>query len=258
MMPRHHKPGGAPIGKLPGGRALAKGKAPSAPALIAEAARRASRRPVATWLGLPLTVGLAIGGCLVPLLNFPFILIALAPTVGSLPMIAVAVARGDAVPWWAPLLGFRRYERFLGLFWVPYLFAAGASIPLLLALWIDRNFFYGKVGPPLILPALAISVTLLAVLLHRYVLAPFVAADLARDRPLSEVLERAAGLVEGRRLEVFLHLFVIVLFGFSGVLVFGVGVLITAPLAIVAGAGLCLRLEERQVFQGPARLIDRS
>ena len=232
MMPRHHKP-----------LAALRSKLPSAPALIVEAARKASQRPVATWLALPLTAGLAIGGCLVPLLNFPFILVALAPTVGSLPMIAVAVARGDAVPWWAPLLGFRRYERFLGLFWVPYLFAAGASIPLLLALWIDRNFFYGQVGPPLILPALAISATLLAVLLHRYVLAPFVAADLDRERPLSDVLERAAALVEERRREVFLRLFVIVLFGLSGALFFGVGLLITAPLAGVAGAVLSSEID---------------
>lgn len=211
---------------------------PSATALILGAARKARRRPVASFVGLPCTACLAVVGCLVPLLNFPFILIALAPIVGSLPMIAVAVARGDAVPWWAPLLGFRRYERLLGLFWVPYLVAAGASVPVLIALWIDRRVLYGGGGPELFLPAGLLSAALLAALLHRYVLAPFAAAELAPEMPLAEVLDQAAALVDGRRPAVLARALWITLFGFSGVLAFGAGVLVTLPVAAIAAAGL--------------------
>ncbi|MEM8933529.1 MAG: hypothetical protein AAGE94_20230, partial [Acidobacteriota bacterium] len=103
---------------------------PSLGAVLRLGAGSAAARPVSSFVVLPAIAAVAIGGCLVPHLNFAFLLIALAPTVASLPAVALAIARGDEKPARQALAGFRHYERSLALFWVPYLIAIGAAIPL--------------------------------------------------------------------------------------------------------------------------------
>ena len=209
---------------------------PSPIQLLALATRSALNRPIATFIAWPLTATLAAGGCLVPWLNVPFVLIALAPTLGSLPIIALAIVRRNPLPSWAPLLGFTRYERFLGLFWIPYLVAAGAAIPFVLGLWIERHLAGESIGPWVLGFTGCLSVGLLASALHRYLLAPFVAADLNPEQPLSRVLEAARTLLDEQTWPVLWRLVAIVAFGVSGAVVSVYLLPLTLPLAALAAA----------------------
>lgn len=218
---------------------------PSPGRLILRAVRSSRRHPIATFLGLPLTLALAVVGCLIPRLNFAFILLMLAPVMGSLPCIALAVARDDALRFDASLLGFRRFERFLALFWVPYLVVAGCSAPVLLALWIDRHITSDAAWPWLLASSVTLALALVTVVLHRYLLAPFVAADVDRGVSFPEMLADAVALTEPPSLATGWRWLVIALFSLSGVLLGGVGLSVTLPVGLVAWAHLYLAIRQR-------------
>ena len=213
---------------------------PSLRVLLRQALASARRHPMATFLGLPSVPVLAAVGCWLPWFNFPFVLLALAPLLGGWPTIALAVARDQTMKPWAPFLGFRRYERFLALFGGPYLIACLAAMPVFVALWVDRHVLYGEGGWILFGGSGALSLGILFAVLHPFVLAPFVAADLEPREPFPRLLERSRELVEGRRTAVWGRVGELLLVATSGLLLGGVGVALTLPLAAVASAHLYL------------------
>lgn len=225
---------------------------PSSRALLRQGLRSAFRRPWATFGLVPLTVAVTVGGSLMPWLNFPFLLVALAPTLGSLPMIGLAAVRDEPLPSWAPFIGFTRYERYLALFWVPYLVAIGAAAPFLVGFWVDLRITHGDGRLWVLgLPAL-VSLGLLFTVLHRYVFAPIAAADLDRDLAFQDLLDRSAARLEGRRRAVFQRLFVLGAFGLGGGLLYAPLLFITAPIALLASVHLYLALDETAAPQAPS------
>ncbi|MEM1181695.1 MAG: hypothetical protein AAGM22_25350 [Acidobacteriota bacterium] len=215
-------------------------------------ARSAVARPLSSFLLIPTVAAVAVGGCLVPLVNFAFLLVGLAPMAGALPAIALAIARGDASPAGRWRDGFRHFERCLGLLWVPYLFAAGASIPFLIALWADRRVFYNDAHPALFAIAGALSLALLLGPLHRYVLAPFAVFDVERGVPFPEVLEFAAQPMGRHRVSILVRVAGLALFGLGGAALFGVGAAVTAPWALVSAAHRYLHLRPTTAPTSPA------
>ncbi|MEM9552615.1 MAG: hypothetical protein AAGC60_00020 [Acidobacteriota bacterium] len=227
----------SPVGERPGA------PLPSAVACLRAGLAVCLRRPLVAFGGLPVLVLAIVVGCLVPLFNFAFLLLGLAPLVGSLPVVALALVDGERIRAATLLGGFRRYERSLALFWVGYLMLIVSALPLLVALWVDRHVTPPSWQPLVLGAAVAVAVILAAVLLHRYALAFFVAVDVPRGRPVSEVLERAAMWIDIERRAILVRLGIFAAVGLLGGALFGVGLLLTLPVALTATAVLYRALE---------------
>lgn len=187
--------------------------------------------------GFGLLVALAAGGCLVPWLNFPFILFALAPLAGGMPALALALIAGRPLPVALVFAGFRTYERFLGIFWVGYLLAGALCLPLLFALAFARHF------PPLVETLLLaggglFALAALAASMARWLFVLFVAAEAGREVALDRVLETASRRTAGRRWRAFGWGLGALVLALSGALLAGVGLLLTVPLAAATLAAL--------------------
>ncbi|MEM6457713.1 MAG: hypothetical protein AAF772_21670 [Acidobacteriota bacterium] len=177
------------------------------------------------------------------------LLAAFAPLVGAVPQIALALEDGRPLAWNAPLLGFRRYQRWLSLVWVSYLLAVFLTMPTLIGLWLGRRIVPHAVDTVaaaeqiaailLALGALT-SLTLLIAVLHPYVLVPLRAADAAPDVPVQRLIDDGvAALGEGAaRRRTLAAAVALLLCGAIGLLAAGVGLLITLPPAACALAAL--------------------
>ena len=218
---------------------------PSTGRLLLTALRSARQHPLATFLGLPITAGMAVAGCLVPWFNFPFVLLALAQCLGGLSSIAMVVARDGRLDLWAPLLGFKRYERYLGLFGGTYLMFAFAALPFFMSLWIDRHVLKGDHRIVLFGLAGGFTLAVLFAVFHRYLFAPFAAAYLPRYHPFPAILAEAQVLLFSSRQALLTRFALLSLFGLSGLVAGGVGVLVTTPVALVAMAHLYLEVRRR-------------
>ncbi|MCG8461220.1 MAG: hypothetical protein MI919_33455 [Holophagales bacterium] len=227
---------------------------PSAWSCLVRAVRRSAARPLAAVALVSWGVLLA-AGCLLPRVGFLFVLGVLPAGFGGLWRLALAI-EGAATPdpkslasvWRHLQVGFARYERFLSLFWIGYLVTIASCGPLFLALWLDRHLTpeWARLG--LFSGAGSLSLAILALALHPYLFAFFVAAELPRGSRVQQVLDTARSLVTGRVRGILPRSAGIVAVGLSGsaALVSGIsapgwrlaGLAITLPMALVALAHL--------------------
>ncbi|MEM9291134.1 MAG: hypothetical protein AAGD01_05610 [Acidobacteriota bacterium] len=208
----------------------------------------------------------AVGGCLLPWLNFPFLLFGLAPWLGGIPSAALDLLDEQRPePRWL-IRGFRHYERYLGLCWLTYLISALAAMPWLIALWLGRQLpADGSMAALLPWFGLAATTGLWSLLLLPHLFAPFALAeaasgslppatgDVAPGSPsgLERALELSRRLCSPSLRRPLLHASAMFFLAVSGLALFGLGALWTVPWALLSSAAQYRHLR-RQLHNGDA------
>jgi len=151
--------------------------------------------------------------------------------------------------------GFQRYGSFLGIYWAFILLFLVSAIPTVLAVVIVENrWFLSEIQVPIALGrwidevflfvVVAVSAITYVFLLIRWQLAWFFVADSGDNAGLA--FRKSALITRGTRLKLAYMLLLSILVGLSGLLLFGIGIFITAPIAWCAVANAYMQLADRR------------
>lgn len=213
-----------------------------------------SRQPLRAAAAFGGLLAIVAGGLVVPWVNFVFLLLFLAPCLGGFPKMALRLADGERIEFRDLRFGFQHYERFLSVVWLGYLMTVFLAAPLLVGLWIARHFASEALVPWVLGGSGLIALNLELVVLHPYLFVGLLAADRPRGVAVNDLLEESARLVAPHRWQLLGQALAFGFLALSGLVVFGVGFALTAPLGGAAFAAQYRWLSRDPVDQ---RLVKR-
>lgn len=224
------------------------------------------------WARFQKYPGLAIGGLIVyaivagvlswiPFVNFITIPLVMPPIVGGLYIFFLKMTKDENPEIGDLFAGFSDYVRWLGVYWLFALIILLCFIPAFICIGIGMlmaggaqsaavngnfeavNSGLGAGAALLMVVGYIISFIIYLIVLPRYGFCFFAAAEGAGA---VESIKQSAEITEGVRPIVLLSLIVFGIIGAVGAIACGIGVLITAPVAMMASASLYLSLKGQQ------------
>ena len=209
------------------------GDFPALPTLLRHAWAVYMRHPLLLSAACATYLVVTAIGLWLPLLNLAFLFAGVAPLTGGLFILLRNAHHGTPRP--GDLIqGFREIERWVGVYWCWVLSMVLPFFPLAIGVFLSTRF---PGAPWRWYPAyatLALSLCIAVLVLTRFVYALPLAAQQPRDTSVSVLFAHSGALVDGRFWASLGRFALLVIAGLSGVLVAGVGVLVTLPLALLA------------------------
>ena len=194
-----------------------------------------------------------IGGA-IPYVGVLFTLLVRAPFDGGLATLSLHLSREESPQVEDIFAGFKKYGKFLGVFWVFTLVFIACFFPAIIA-----AVFGGIMGLIMrkatvafgLAMGLAVLFGLIGLVIYifiivRWLFAYYLIVD-RDDLTVMTALRESARLTEGYRLSIFLAYFVIGLVGALGILACCVGVFITGP---IASTGTASVYEQMKLIKG--------
>lgn len=186
-------------------------------------------------------------GSMIPFVSFVYQLFIMPAMIPGLMYLGLRLLRGHNPGVENVFHGFTRYWLSMGVYWILTLMSICAMLPLGIALAIQEFVFHGSTSDAMIAIWIitgAVTLALSLILYSRYGLAFWFAADENCDGVM-DAFSRSARATEGVRLWIVLYWFVTVLIGELGLVACCVGILATAPIALIAQASLYESLKPR-------------
>ncbi len=206
---------------------------PSLRTLLRRAWSVYTRHPMLLSAACAAYLGITAIGLWLPLLNLAFLFAGVAPLTGGLFILLRNAHHGTPRP--GDLIqGFREIERWIGVYWCWVLSMVLPFFPLAIGVFLSTRF---PAEPWRWYPAyatLALSLFIAVLVLTRFVYALPLAAQQPRSTSVSVLFAHSGALVDGRFWTSLGMFTLLVVLGLSGLLVAGIGVLVTLPLALLA------------------------
>ena len=189
---------------------------------------------------------------------FPIVVVFLfAPLVGGLFILLLNAVR-DSNPGINDLFaGFRKYWKWVGLFFLYYLATYAAFIPELIGILVSTKMMHvgsaaavsTVLGIAIMGLGIAISLVIMFILLTRWLFIYCAAADGAG---IIESFGKSAEMTKGIRLPLFGILIVLWLFATAGIIACGIGVILTSIIASLAITSMYVDLKNQMSGTAPS------
>ncbi len=198
--------------------------------------------PAPAILGFLVWVIVVSAISMIPIVNFAMLIVA-GPLTGGLMILMLNLAKGTDPKVGDAFAGFSKFGRFLGVYWFFFLIMLLAYIPGIIGFAVGMAIQDEVITPVAMGIGGLISAVIVIVLTLKYLLVWYVVADNQEDGVM-DAFRKSAQLTQGNRLKLFGSMIVLGILGEIGVLLFGVGVLLTGPIAGAAMASIYLQLKE--------------
>jgi hypothetical protein len=213
------------------------------------------RNPVTAIVGVLIFLIIVAVGSVIPFINFLFIPFVIPPLVGGYILFYLKFAKGEEPSIEGLFSGFQKYLTYLGAYWLFALYITLFGIPGIILIIIGI-FVKGCFGGFLMAIGYLAWLVLAVIFAIKWAFNLFIIADDWNEGRILPAFDKSMKITDGRILEVFLVLLVLGIFGAAGTIVFGVGALVTYPIALIGMASYYLAIKKEYLEKsGPAEDI---
>ena len=204
--------------------------------------------PVPAIFGFFFFIVIKLVGQMIPFVGIAFTIFLDAAFIGGAAILALNLVNNEEPAIENIFSGFKKYKQFMGTYWLyvvimllsPIPFGLGALLCLVLEPIQFRAFrggyetlasFIDITILVIMIASIAISVIVYIALLLKWFFVYFIIADRENEDTVIQAFKRSSKMTKGHRIKLLITAVVMGLFGISGMLVCGLGMFVTMPVA---------------------------
>jgi hypothetical protein len=207
-----------------------------------------SKHAIMVIVGALIYMGIAVVGGMIPFVNFLFFALVMPVLIGGALIFFLNVAKGKEPKFEDIFSSFSDYVTWLGAYWLLVAYCLLYGIPAFVLIGLGF-LIKGCFGGGLIVIGYIGWIVILVIFVLKWYFYMFIIADDWHEGSIKGAFDKSVLITKDRLLEVFLVALVMGLFAGAGGIVFGIGALITMPIAMLGLASYYLRIKEEYLVK---------